>query len=297
MKTAPVTPYLPAPADSVSAREWTTPDGKPISDRFEHWDPFTEVELFQSVDLDMGSIRDACRLGQDAAFAIVGAWYSHRTRLGEAGLPVELGTVGGLVRVPLRLVIPGSQSGGRVDLRTRVVLRHPGLAPSPISPKRVGATLWSDEVTVAFEGSSARFPVTPTDFASTPRLPDRGSWILDWDPEDLSGPVLGGLRLLVNSGDADLMGALRTGSSDSRAGALRAFLRLDIARTIVRAVLDNDEFVDSPERYDESTVGRMAFELLAMTWPGVPIKSLRVRAEEDPGRLEAELQGHLGVLA
>lgn len=297
MKTAPVTPYLLAPKDAVVAREWTTPDGRPIPDRFEHWDPFTEVELFQSVDLDIGAVRDACQLGDDAAFAVVGAWYSHRTRLGEASRPVELGTVGGLIRAPLRLVIPGSQSGGRVDLRTRVVLRHPGSAPSRISPRRVGATLWSDEVTVAFEGSSSRFPVTPTDFTSMPRLPDGGSWILEWDPEDLDGPVLGGLRLLVNSGDSDLMGTLRTGSTDGRAGALRAFLRLDIARTVVRTVLNDDDFVDNPERFGEGTVGRMAFELIAMAWPGVPIRALRARATDDPGRLEAELQAHLGVLA
>lgn len=290
-------PYLLAPKDSVVAREWTTPDGLPIPDRFEHWDPFTEVELFQSVDLDMAAVRDACQLGDKAAFAVVGAWYSYRTRLGDAGAPVELGTTSGLVRAPLRVAIPGSLAGGRVDLRTRLVLRHPGPDPSRISPRRVGATLWADEVTVAFEGSSSRFPVTPTDFTSTPRLPDRGGWMLDWDPEDLAGPVLGGLRLLVNSSDTALMGALRTGSSDSRAGALRAFLRLDIARTVVRAVLDNDDFVENPERYDEGTIGRMAFELLAMAWPGLPVRALRARATEDPGRLEAELQSHLGVLA
>jgi hypothetical protein len=52
----------------------------------------------------------------------------------------------------------------------------------------------------------------------------------------------------------------------------------------------------TPESFEEGSVGRMLFELLAMCWPGMPVKALVTRSHDDPGRLEAELQAHLGVL-
>jgi hypothetical protein len=296
MKTPPATPYLLPPEDAFTAHPWTWPDGAEISDRVDHWDPYTDLEMTRVIDIDLDVMRSACSLGLDAAFGIVASWYSNRTRLAADGPVVELGALGGLVRAPLTMRVPGTESGGRLDIHTRVVLRHPGLNPSPISPKRRGATLWHQRSSVQLEGSASRFPVTPVDFSVIPRLPDQAAWVLEWDRDELEAPVLGGLRLLINSRDERLVGALRSGSKDPNSALVRSFVRYDVSKSLIHGALDNDRFVEEAETFDEGSIGRMLFELLSLFWPGYPVKALRSRRAEDPSRLDAEIQTQVGVL-
>jgi hypothetical protein len=148
---------------------------------------------------------------------------------------------------------------------------------------------------VALEGGSSRFPVAAIDFSNSPRFPDQASWALEWNSEQLDAPVLGDLRLVVNSVDETLLNALRSGVADAKSAVIRSFVMYDVARALVDRALENDRFVDNPEIFDEGSIGRMLFELLSTCWPGVPVKTLASRKREDPARLEAELQAHLRV--
>ena len=197
MRTRHAPTYLVPDDDVASATPWTDPDGRELTDRLDHWDPLTDLPLSRALTVDLDKLREQCRLGQDSAFAVIASWRSpNRTRLGGAGERVDLGALEGLVQAPVSLVVPGPESGGRLDLTTRLVLRTPGSDPSPISPKRLGAVLWTETQRIALEGGSARFPMTAVDFASLPRVPDDAAWYVEWDQEDLEAPVLGGLRLL-----------------------------------------------------------------------------------------------------
>jgi hypothetical protein len=296
MRTAAAAPYLLPPEDAVTPELWRTPDGVELADRLEHWDPFTDVHLARAMTVDTDSIRRGCQLPEDASFALIASWRSDRTRLAGSGAPVELGVLGGTLRAPLALVVPGPSAGGRVELRTSLVLRTPGTDPTVISPKRGGSILWTDARTIAFEGSAARFPLTAIDFSSVQRLPEAGLWALEWDEDDLEAPVSASLRLLLNAGEATLLDAVRSGSNDPRAISLRSFITYDIARTLVEGALSNERFVDGPELFDDGTLGRMLFELLSACWPGIPVPALRRRMLEDQARLHAELQAHLAVL-
>ena len=297
MRTPPAPPYLLPPEDSVIAEEWRANDGSRIPDRLEHWDPFTDLDLVRVVNVDIDAVRKACQLGVDSALAVTASWISSRTRLGAEGPPVEIGMLDGRVRLPVTVVIPGVSAGGRLDVRTRLVLRTCGSEPSPISPRRPGAVLWTQESRIELEGAAARFPVTTVDFSMIPQLPDQGAWALEWDPDLLEAPVLGTVRLLVNSGEQPLVDALRSGSTDARATFVRSFVTYDVARAFVHGALQSERFVDAPEIFDDGSVGRMLFELLAACWPGMPAKTLAVRRMEDPARLDAELQAFLGVLS
>jgi hypothetical protein len=279
----------------VVVEPWTTEDGSPLSDRLEHWDPYTEVEVFRTVDVNTDTVRTACGLGGDASLALATSWTSSRSRLGASGEGVEFADRRGVLRSTVSLTVPGPSAGGRLDLRTTLVLRAPGSTASAVSPRREGAILWFDEQRVALEGAAARFPVAAVDFTTIPRLPDDGSWSLEWDGQDLGDPVLAAMRLIVNSEDPSLLEALRSGSTDPRSAALRSFVMFDVARSMVHAALRDDRFVEEPEDFSEDSVGRMLFELLSMNWPGVPIRALATRLAEDPTRLDTELQARLGV--
>ena len=153
--------------------------------------------------------------------------------------------------------------------------------------------MWVQSTSVALEGGSARFPITALDFSASPRLPDHAAWKLEWNAEALEDPVLGDLRLLVNSNSEAFLDALRSGAADPRSFATRSFVMFDVARALINGALGNERFVDDPEAFEEGSVGRMLFELLAMYLPGVPVKTLASRKRDDPARLEAELQAQL----
>lgn len=293
MKSVPATPYLLPPEDAILEQPWADADGMPLGDRLEHWDPFTDSEFFRSIDIDLDRVRAGCRLNVDATFAVAATWHSNRTRLSGAGQAVELGALRGAVRAPLSLLVPGAAAGERLELRTLLVLRHPGSNETAISPRREGAVLWRHSKSIALEGGSARFPVTALDFEASGRLPADAGWALEWNPEQLDGPVLGDLRLLVNSRDEVLLSALRSGTTDPKSTVVRSFIQFDVARLLVDGALANESFVADPDRFEEGSVGRMLSELLAAVWPGVPVATLVSRRREDPARLAAELQAHL----
>jgi hypothetical protein len=295
LKTLPALPYLLPPEDAVIEQPWADADGTRLSDRLEHWDPFTDTEFFRAIDVDLDKLRAGCRLNVDATFALCTTWHSNRTRLSGVGQSIELGTLRGRVRAPMSLVVPGAASGGRLELRTSLILRHPGTNGVPISPRREGAILWLDSKAIALEGGSARFPVTALDFEASGRLPPGASWALEWNPEHLDGPVLGDLRLLVNSKDETLLNALRSGAADAKSSVVRSFILFDVARALIEGALSNDNFVCDPGRFDDGSVGRMISELVSACWPGVPVTTLVSRRREDPARLGAELQAHLQV--
>lgn len=296
MKTARATPYLLPPDSAVAAQPWCIADGVEIGERVDHWDPFTNLDLVRVLQVDLDGVRSSCALPDDAAFAVATTWSSNRTRITGDGSVVEFGTLRGLAQTALTISVPGSLSGGRLVLRTRLVLRHPGGSPSSISPRRLGAILWNEERHVALEGGAARFPITAADFKTIRHYPDAAGWILDWDSDELDAPVLGGMRLLVNTSHESMPDMLRSGSSDPRAAIWRSFVTFDVARSLVAGALGNDRFVDDPETFEEGTVGRMLFELITMCWPGAQFSALRSRAVDDPSLFNAELQARFGVI-
>lgn len=297
MKTPKAVPYLLPPETAVAAQPWCFTDGGEVGDRLDHWDPFVELDLARIVEVDLDETRRACQLSENAAFALVATWSSNRTRMTGDGTIVELGSLRGTVRTALTMTVSGGEAGGRLTLRTRLVLRYPGEAPSAISPRRIGAILWEEECSIAVEGGAARFPITAADFKAIAYCPDKAAWFLEWDPGDLEAPVLGGMRLLVNSGHESIPDMLRSGSSDPRAAVLRSFVTFDVARSLIAGALRNDRFVDDPESFEDGTVGRMIFELIALCWPGKPVPSMRSRINDDAALVNAEIQARFGMLA
>lgn len=294
MRTPAAAPYLQPPEDCVDAGPWTGGLGAPLQAVLEHWDPFTVTDLSRVVTVDTDAVRDACRLGPDATLAVSVSWWSSTTRLSGGPPPTELGDLAGLLRVDLSQSLPGHRIGGRVDLRTRLVLRHPGRRPSPISPTAAGTVLWRDQDSVVVEGSAARFPVTALDFTQTV-FSDGAAWALEWDADNLARPLLGGLRLLLNTAHPQLTEALGS-PGEPRTTALQSFITFDIARTLVHGALSNDDFTAAPHSYDEGTVGRAAADLIGSCWHHIPVSSLAQRLRDNPARIDTDLQAHLGLL-
>ena len=297
MKTPAAAPYLLPPDSVVIAQAWTNEDGIEVGERLDHWDPYTDLELVRVMEIDVDSIRTACLLGDDAAFALTATWTSSTTtRLAGHGPVVELGSNGGLLRAALAVLAPGASVGGRLNLHTRLVLRYPGREPSPISPRRLGATLWTKEDRIVLEGGASRFPIAVADFSGSPRYPDAAAWVLEWDSNDLDAPVLGGMRPLVNGSHETLLQTLRTGTSDARATAVRSFVIFDAARSLgqrraaERTIRGRSRGVSGRLRRQDAL--RTASSMLA----GRPRGRLARSQHGRPSPFRRQLQAHFGVL-
>lgn len=296
MKTAAATPYLlPAPA-SILAEGWVLADGAALADRLEHWDAATDLIATRVMTIDLDRVRHDTQLETDAAFAVVASWHATGTRLAGRSLPVEIGTLAGLCSVPVAINVPGEESGARLDLRTRLVIRAAGSTRSPIAPTRPGTVIWSDIHTVVLEGAAGRFPTASQDFRTSPALPDDAAWVIDWDPGDLDAPVLGGMRLLLNSASEAVMAATRSGNTESLGGTVRSFVMYDVARSLVHSALSRESFLAREDAFDPDSVGRMLSDLIGSIWPGIALRTLAGRLADTPGRIDADIQAYLGVL-
>jgi hypothetical protein len=296
MQTPAAPTYLLPGDETVSVGPWFDHSGAEIGERIDHWDPFTDLDWTRAVTVDLDAIRTECGLGDDSAFALLATWRAPtRTRLGGSGQAVELGTLTGVVRAAVSVSITGREAGGRLDLTTRLVLRTSGASPSVIAPRRPGAILWTDTDRVMLEGSAARFPTAAVNFAEVPRIPDAAAWYLDWNVNDLTHPVMGGLRLLVNRDNARIVNAVRSSTDDPAASLIRSIMRIDIARQLVRAAVSSDDFIAAPDSFPDESIGRLIRDLIATVWPAIPIDAVRERALTMPARFDADVQAALEV--
>jgi hypothetical protein len=295
-RTEPLAPFRIVALGGVRGEPWLLAESREaLGERAEHWDPDLTLRLDRVVTVDLGAVLTSTGLASPDRLALTTVWRSDRTRLRGSGMSVPLRDRSGEAQVSLSLDIPGHLAGGSVELRTALVLTEDWEEASPLVAKRIGAVLWSDRVAVALEGSAARFPVTVLDFADVPGLAETAPWALEWSPRDLDQPVLGAMRLLVNSAVPVVVAAI-SGGGDPRDVAIAALIRFDVARSLVHGALSQKTFAQGTGEFETDSVGRMLQDLLGRYWPGTATESLARRLADTPHRIESELQAKTGLL-
>jgi hypothetical protein len=295
-RTAPISPFRVAGDAVVGVEPWRISDGDELlGGRIEHWDPELRLGLDRTVTVDLGALLSETGIDSAADLALAAAWRSTRTRLRAAGTIVALHDRDGDA-VTLAIEVPGRLTGGSLQLETMVVRTTAPTADAPLVARRPGSILWRDAVAVELEGQAARFPTSVVDFETIPGLDPDASWALEWSPNDLDQPVLGGLRVLVNA-RRDAIVAAAGWRSDPASLAIRSMIFFDVARSLVTGALANEEFVTGGREFEPDTVGRMLSDLLDRFWPGAAPAVLARRMAETPHRFESELQARTGLLA
>jgi hypothetical protein len=296
-RTEAVAPFLRASAESVEAGPWTLAGGGELDDRVKHWDPLTDLQLEREIAVDLDQLFASTTVPATTAVTAAGIWRAERTRLRGPGAPVPLGSTSGTVMVTVLLDVPGVEAGGNLSLQTVLMLADDASSNSPIGATRAGSVLWSDQVGVDLEGVAARFPTQVVDFSALTGVADDAPWSLEWHPHDLEQPVLGAVRLLINSTNEVAVEAVREGAIAPEAPAIASVIEFDVTRSLVFGALQNTDFLETPDDYEPETVGRMLAELFDTFWPGSEPKALAARLQSSPHGLEAELQAKSGLLA
>lgn len=254
------------------------------------WDPATEIRMAVNVDLDLDGIYQDCQLVDETFLRLSIIWESDGTKLRGSGSRVEFLHSASNLTVPLLAVINGKCLANAVSLTVTLTTAYVGT--SALTPRYPGSILLESAAhRVQLEGSGARFPTEVIDFSTT-AFPNNAGWMLLWDPEDLNQALLADVRLYINSRHPQL--AMAVSEARSETAGIREAIRLDVAQTIIRGALMNEEFLVHPDRFATGTIGAAARAMIRLYFEGYTLAAVHSMLSS-PHQFSAYLQDKLKV--
>jgi hypothetical protein len=130
--------------------------------------------------------------------------------------------------------------------------------------------------------------------SSGPDFPSGAAWRLEWDPDDLEVPVLGGVRLHLNT-DHPLMEKVVATPDDPASRLVVAAMQFDVARTLLRGALERDDLAQRTTPWPADSVGKVLERLIKLRFPGLGAPTLQARLRSAPDAFDALLQDRLGL--
>lgn len=289
-------PYRTPSANRITAGDWQLSSGGALvalPEVLPHWDPNTPVAVSRHLALDVEGIVKDCGLGTARMHALI-AWHSPGTAIRGTSSPVTLDAATDAASLTLK--VDGSSLASSLVLETQIVMIE-GRARGSLAPRLAGSILWRDRCELVLEGAGTRFPVELCDFQARSWLPENAGWYLEWDPEELDQPVLGGVRLLVNTRHERVRDAIEACSLAAGVPpgpeAIVAALYHDVGRMLIMGALANEDFVSNPRRYPAASVGRIVANLISSIFAGRDVSELSARRQSQPFGFECELQDRL----
>jgi hypothetical protein len=262
------------------------------------WDAATPLTIRCTVALDWPGVLADTGLPPGSDIRIGLSWESRGSSRREPGESARADSGGGVIT--LSATVPAGQASQSV--RTHLTLwladRPPGRVSATAASSH-GCVLWHDSREYLLEGAAARFPISVEDFAASGWRPAGAAWHLSWDPAMPRNPLMGSVRLTINSNNALMVRAVegRSESEDPAAAAARETLRWDVGCALIRGMLGCDEFVnqDPEEPFEEGSVGAHVDSMIRRLLPSWSILQLRRMLLAEPHRLDAELQSAFGL--
>lgn len=269
--------------------QYTTADGLvDMPDEHPYWDATSDVDVSRSVVVDGVSLRDSCSLVDDARVRLLAGWHSENGRSKHFPWTYDL-------RLPSRFEgtiafrVPATEIATSVDLIVGAILVAPGRAQSRLAAQIPGSWLWKDVRELRLEQTRGRFPMEWTDFKPS-GLPPEAPWYLDWPSQDWDAPLLGALRLRLNATNAAMRDLMELPENDAkRRIAVRSAI-LDVAKQLVIAALDSDEFVQNHDSYPEGSVGFCVRLLVGMAFRADSMQTVRTLLRDHAGEFHMRLQ-------
>jgi hypothetical protein len=295
MKKVQRRPYLTPLRDRVVIDHWEQQlDDRtmPLGDRLPGWDAGSDIRVRADLFVNVEGIFQDCRLERDAVLRLVLIWESSGTKLRGNGEPVDFTFNVQSGRLALTAQIDGKLLADSLSVFVKLLFISPGTTQHQLMPKLRGSILLETlPHKVQLEGDGARFPIEVIDFTTT-NFPQQAGWYLAWDPDDLAQPLLGDVRLYVNSRHPQIAAAV----SDIRpeAAGIHEAVRLDLAQTLIRGVLHNPDFLENPDRYAPGTIGAAVRAMIRLYFDGYQLDSVRTLTQR-PHEFSAFLQEKMKI--
>ena len=290
----PVAPFLVPPASAVDHNGWrleTDGGDVPLPAEIDNWDYQTRLDLAAALSVDRAQVIATCELHESSRITVVVNAHSSLTRSEQCVLTADVPSQDSF-DLPLRVSLPGAELGGRLTLKTLLVVSDP-VPESELAPNLPCSILWRVQHTTLLQGVGSQFPTDSIGFSKFLHLDNRAGWQLKIDLSDLEAQFLSVARLTLNS---DLETMRIAGASSDSSGQLRRTLAWDVARQMVYMALLDDDILSLEVDPDATSVGGILRNLIETIWPRESPQTVRHWSREDPSRIETRLQALYGLV-
>jgi len=293
----PALPFLRPESDAIRVVEanihcrGAAPKG--WLDSLDTWDPSTAVDISIKTEINPRQVFWDCGFDSHAVVRMVIVWSSSDTSLRGRGESRDFNLSNSsdeIETLSLSCVLEGSQLAGTLTVGVQLVLVDAGPSQFSLTPKLPGTLLWSDTRATRLEGAETRFPVEITDFAKLGWLPEGASWHVSWNTDDLHSMALGSVILQINESNLRIVEAVTQAQPVDEARLITEVIEFDVARSLIEGALSNEDFVNSPNQYEEGTLGETLRRLINSLFTGDSMRALAIRLREYPSLFDSELQ-------
>lgn len=297
MKRVQRRPYLTPLPDRIVVEQWQQLVGEqfvPLQRRLPGWDAGSDICVRSEVFVNVKGIYQDCRLENDARLRLVLLWESSGTKLRGSSDAVDFSNNGDSGTVSLTANIDGKLLADKLILFVKLLFINSGSTRHQLIPRTAGSILLeTPPYEIQLEGDGARFPIEVVDFTTT-HFPHNAGWFLSWEPEDLDQPLLGDVRLYINSKHPQIASAVSDLQRETE--GIREAIRLDLAQTLIRGALSNEDFLHNPDRYAPGTIGAAVRAMIRLYFEGYQLDSVQTLMRS-PHLFSAHLQEKIKIFA
>lgn len=268
-------------------------DPVPLPEVHPAWDSNVDVRVLRSLEFDGDRFMRETGLGKGSRIRLVAGYECEHARSRSfpwrrsVALPSSF-------KGTLDVTARASRLAHSVDLIVGAVLLHASKDSSSVAAKTAGSWLWTDRTAFTLRGSGGRFPMEWVAFR-TSGLPPNATWFLDWPSQDWSSPVLGTMRLLLNSDNLVVRKVMELSEHDARKKLIIQAARLDVGKQLVIAALSSEDFFAEVEQFEEGSVGFSVRLLMSVAFPHDQPATLKDRLIHQAGEFHAQLQDGMGA--
>lgn len=198
-------PYLTPDSSVVAAEDWhllRSSERVRLPEFLDDWTPGASLQLSRNIEVDRGRLLEQAHLPRDAELAVAVSWISGSSKIRRRVFRAAVG------EEPLNVMptLNGDEIGGKVTVRTSIILNSPLEGENFWIAHEVGSVLLSEEVSVSLDRSESGFPMAVIDFAASP-YPAGASWHLETTTV-LESRFTSGFQVLINDRDKKLVKAM-----------------------------------------------------------------------------------------
>ena len=235
------------------------------------WDGFSDIAVRAAVSIDMAQLYGQTLIPAGTPIMVSVSWRSSTSGMVDSAAAQVVPETG---HIQLEATLVGGRIGGSLSIRTSVTLGAAHTVTHPWVAHRPGSVLLESTQIVALDPPSSMFPVHDLDFAAVPGLDDQASWHLEM-PGDLEAPFLGTCRLLLNTRDAELLGAVKRQRKDPRQEALVDELTHGVAVVLLEMAVHHRSSLLGRGTWPDGTVGEVLTAYLMSSDSHLPISAPR----------------------
>jgi hypothetical protein len=262
-----------------------------IGESIAGWDYLKEFRLQREVAFEYGRILAACGLDAKNEISLVATAHSPTARYREVCYRSDpLSARRKSESIACR--IDGAVLASELILTTELILTKASGVRKPFLAHLHGSRLYSESITIELEGASSRMPMEIVRFSEQLAWLNapRAAWFVSCGTADLHAPIMRELRVYLNSDEPGFADAARRADL-----LLVSLIGADTSRQILRAALNDAEFVSGSRDYDEGTLGETAVRLLSLCFGDQRAAVVKALADRDAGKFDAAIQSAMNV--